>query len=83
MKAEQGLLVPFFRIFCLSNIFTLYGMILIKVLAINLGTTMLNVITKESLYLNLVHVAMTLFATRHTTPDSERASYKDLSLIHI
>ena len=55
LKAEQGLVVPFFRIFCLSKHFTLYGMIFIKVLAkmyksplvlaINLGTTILNVIT--------------------------------------
>ena len=29
------------------------------------------------MYLNLVHVAMTLLATHYTTPDSERASLED------
>ena len=30
-----------------------------------------------SLYLNLVRVAMTLFATHYIAPDSERASHED------
>ena len=77
MNAEQGLLVPFSRIFCLSKIFTLRGMIYIRVLAINLGISILNVLT----ILPVKHYDKIVYKNKYLKFGAKKYSHADALLI--